>query len=277
MWISVIFDRAFRALRQLCHPQTFGIWVLVAAALVVIGPLGTYASLDFGGRMVFWGLVCSSSVVFGCLAQDLAATFVKPRASYRFDIAVILCMSLLYTPVMLLLIHSMGIDSDGPFRQFGRVLLVVFLATTLIQSLRRVYGPAPELEQSEIDARLKAPEPAKLPVSPTKPPNLNQDCRLRNRLPPTVTGKILHLSARDHFVDVSLEGTLYTLRMRFADAVAEMDGVDGFHIHRSHWVARDAVATHERDNGKIHLVLHNGSQVPVSRNAKARLEEEGVI
>ena len=39
--------------------------------------------------------------------------------------------------------------------------------------------------------------------------------------------------------------------LRFADALNELGNVDGFQIHRSHWVARSAIKDIQRQEGKV--------------------------
>jgi DNA-binding LytR/AlgR family response regulator len=53
--------------------------------------------------------------------------------------------------------------------------------------------------------------------------------------------------------------------MRMADALRELDAHAGLQVHRSWWVAREAVRAIRRDSGKTILELSNGQQVPVSR------------
>jgi len=44
-------------------------------------------------------------------------------------------------------------------------------------------------------------------------------------------------------------------------AIDELGGADGLRVHRSHWVATDAVAGHSTDKGRVFLELEDGSQV----------------
>lgn len=111
------------------------------------------------------------------------------------------------------------------------------------------------------------------PKSEQEPPSP----RLVRRLSPDFAEPILRLSVRDHFVDVvSLTGH-EAIRMRFADAIDEMDTVIGYCTHRSHWVARNAIVGVKRENGKICLELINGDLVPVSRKYKPELEAVGLL
>ncbi|MBD3762204.1 LytTR family DNA-binding domain-containing protein, partial [Rhizorhabdus sp.] len=62
---------------------------------------------------------------------------------------------------------------------------------------------------------------------------------------------------------------------RLRDAIAELNGLDGMQVHRSWWVARDAVRRWHRDGRAFTLELVNGLQVPVARNRVAILRAEG--
>jgi DNA-binding LytR/AlgR family response regulator len=64
--------------------------------------------------------------------------------------------------------------------------------------------------------------------------------------------------------------------MRLADAIRETGMVPGLQIHRSHWVAKDAVAKVHRSEGKLMLELRNGMRLPVSRSYLAAARDAGL-
>jgi hypothetical protein len=97
------------------------------------------------------------------------------------------------------------------------------------------------------------------------PPGAGPRPKLLGRLPEEVSGALLHLSVSDHYVEVATDRGTGRVLMRFSDAIEEVAQVDGLRVHRSHWVARAAVAAVERDNGRTFLTLINGTRVPVSR------------
>ena len=99
--------------------------------------------------------------------------------------------------------------------------------------------------------------------------------RLARRLPPEVQGDILHMSVKDPFVEVNTNNGSASIRMRFRDALDELDGVHGYRVHRSHWVAHRAVQGIEKDQARVFLRLPEGKRVPVSRNYHTTLEEAG--
>jgi DNA-binding LytR/AlgR family response regulator len=70
----------------------------------------------------------------------------------------------------------------------------------------------------------------------------------------------------DHYVRAhGPEGSALIL-MRMRDAVAELDGMAGLQVHRSWWVAREAVERVEKEGDRVRLRLVNGMTVPVARS-----------
>lgn len=89
---------------------------------------------------------------------------------------------------------------------------------------------------------------------------------LLDRLPLELRGPISRLSVQDHYVEVHTDKGRHLLLMRLSDAIGEMAGIDGLQVHRSHWVATGAVRTSVRRDGRLHLNLADGSDIPVSRS-----------
>lgn len=99
--------------------------------------------------------------------------------------------------------------------------------------------------------------------------------RILERLPLKVRGAILALQAEDHYVRVHTDLGSHLLLMRFADAVAEVDGVEGLRVHRSWWVAKGAVRAARMEGRRAVLSLSNGIPVPVTRDAVPEIRRAG--
>lgn len=63
--------------------------------------------------------------------------------------------------------------------------------------------------------------------------------------------------------------------MRLSDALGELEGLEGAQTHRSWWVAKDAVASVARGDGRAALTLDGGAIAPVSRRYAKALREAG--
>ncbi len=87
---------------------------------------------------------------------------------------------------------------------------------------------------------------------------------LLKRVNHSIRGPILSLQSQDHYVEVVTGLGSELILMRLADAIDEVS-TDGMQVHRSWWVARDAVAELARSDGRHELRLKDGRQVPVSR------------
>jgi hypothetical protein len=107
-----------------------------------------------------------------------------------------------------------------------------------------------------------------------KPP----EPKFLDRLPLKLRGgEVWAVEAEDHYLRLHTSKGQDLILMRLADAVAELDGIEGMQVHRSWWVARDAITEARRGDGRATLTLKDGSEVPVSRTYAAELRKRGWI
>ncbi len=118
----------------------------------------------------------------------------------------------------------------------------------------------------EADAKPQTP-----PEEETPPPP--RHAAFLERLPAAIGTELSHLTMRDHYLEVHTRAGQAMLLMRLFDAVAELADYDGFQIHRSHWVARDAVARLAREGRGLFVELSNGVRLPVSRSFRQQVQE----
>ena len=229
------------------------------------GPFGTY-SLDLGSRLSFWTLVIVTSVVMGGWCTRLAHRLVDQRRPWLRDLVIVGLMTTLFGPVLIGLSAEFLSARFSSFADVVHYLQYVAIISLCVTTSRRIVthrrqgtSPDPE-EEPDATAEMPSPDPVREP-------------RLMRRLPEGFAGPILRLTVEDHFVDVIAPQDRHRLRLRFADAVDEMDPVAGFYTHRSHWVARDAVDRLEREGGRLVVVLINGDRVPVSRTYRPQVEQ----
>ena len=88
--------------------------------------------------------------------------------------------------------------------------------------------------------------------------------RFLDRLPPDVGRDVIYLKVSGHYITVVTTAGSGILLMRFADAVAELEGA-GMQVHRSFWVAYRHVTAVEQRDGRTVVCLTGGETVPVSR------------
>lgn len=85
------------------------------------------------------------------------------------------------------------------------------------------------------------------------------------RLPDAIGKKLVCLSMEDHYVRARTEKGDTLLFMRMSDAVDELKGYPGAQVHRSWWVAFDAIDRVVRDSRRHVVKLSGGETVPVSK------------
>jgi DNA-binding LytR/AlgR family response regulator len=113
---------------------------------------------------------------------------------------------------------------------------------------------------------------AQIHAVPAAPP------KFLERLPLKLRGaEVWAVEAEDHYLRLHTSKGQDLILLRLADAVDELAGIEGAQVHRSWWVARDAIADARRGDGRATLTLKDGSEVPVSRTYAKIIREKGWI
>ena len=116
-----------------------------------------------------------------------------------------------------------------------------------------------------------APPPSEPGVAVSTAP-----ARFFERLPPKLRGAALYaVEAEDHYLRLHTSQGTDLILFRLADAITELEGVEGAQTHRSWWVARSAVRSAERAEGRAMLTLPGDVRAPVSRTYAKALREAG--
>ncbi|MEL7708157.1 LytTR family DNA-binding domain-containing protein [Citromicrobium bathyomarinum] len=244
------------------------IMVVLGVVLAVMGPFGSF-QMPLSVRLAYWvGLAVTGYACFrpiGALVTSLGPRLDLP--GWPLWIAACLLASVPVTVAVFWAGQLPGPFSLPSFDNFARtypyVLLVGSGVTVLFHQIERrkavavADAPLPTLTASQVET----------PPAP--------EARFLDRLPAHLGSDLLALEMEDHYVRVhtALGSELILLRMR--DAVAELDGIDGAQVHRSWWVARDAVEDVKRDGRNLRLVLTGGLEAPVSRARIAELKGAG--
>jgi hypothetical protein len=92
---------------------------------------------------------------------------------------------------------------------------------------------------------------------------------LLSRLPNRLGEEIVALEAEDHYLRVHTALGSDLVLMRLSDAIAAIGPDLGLQVHRSWWVADEAIREIIRSEQRSHLKLSNGLLVPVGRTYSA--------
>ncbi len=245
-------------------------WHLAALALAIvllgyIGPFGTYLRMPAGERLAYWALAMAGNWLLA-----LACIFaVLNRLSARLPALIcVLAGGLAAAVPGTLLIAAIEWLFAGAVPA-SLATGELFLATGLLHlALGPVVWRTIELPLlGGAGTPLSAPAAASDDAAPPPP--------LLDRLPAGRRGRLLHLRMRDHYVEIHTDRGSDLVLMRFGDALKELGGIEGMQVHRSHWIARAAVARIVRRGGRTIVRLANGTEVPVSRRHAAALREAG--
>ena len=227
------------------------IWALATGAGTLAGPFGTFEALGWAARALYWGGIAAVAVA---LSLGLHALHRGPLAGtgraggLALDGAYALVLGGGVHAVNSLLFPGWGGWAD--YLWLVGVILAMAVALDLLHWLvGRRAAPA-----------AAAPRPDRAPG-------------LMDRLPPRIRAPLVRIEAQDHYLLIVTTAGRKLLLMRMADAEAMLGGA-GLRVHRSHWVARDAVLGLSRQDGRWRLQTSDGAEVPVSRGYRAAVAAE---
>lgn len=247
--------------RALLVPFVPIIWAVMSVFCIVAAPFGTADGLSLAARAIFWPLMIGAGVLVGAALRVLVQQILCVT-NVLLEITLIAALaSVLLSAPAIWLFDRLIEPPAARLSSFSTVTLYVFLVSVSVSALRHSLRPGGIL----------------VPVRPLPPAARQAGPRLFARLDPEVQAPLLRLQVRDHYVDVVTERGQASLLMRFADAMAELDGVPGLQVHRSHWVAEDAVARVRRERGKHILETRDGAEIPVSKTYLPQAIARGLI
>ncbi|TCM84398.1 LytTR family DNA-binding domain-containing protein [Rhodovulum steppense] len=242
--------------RVLFHPSTLLLWIGLSLLLALGGPFGTYAA-SLSQRLALWPLLAGAGLAGGAalrvvLRHRLPGLGAWQRALVKAGVLT----AVLAVPVFRMA-EGLGpevIERDA-LKGVAEAALGVFGLSLGLSALHIALA-----------RRREAREAA----------TAGADCPLLRRLPAERRGAVIRLSSSDHYVQVVTERGTTQILIRFADAIAELRAVEGLRVHRSHWVALDAVTGTRRAEGRLFLTLSDGTELPVSRRHRAEVEALGL-
>lgn len=247
-WIAALLDPR--------HLRGLGIALVAAIFLALSGAFQT-GEAPAGVRFAYWIAVMLVGAAGGAAVSTLVARggwFDDRPAVQGLIIAVALTVPLTAVIWLASAVAFHRFDLDPASLRF--FVGPVFIVTCAMTALNYFTQRAP----TETHAA-----PAGAPPS-----------RFLDRLPARLRGaQIFAVEAEDHYLRLHTSRGQDLILMRLADAVVELEGLEGAQVHRSWWVARDAVAEARRGDGRAVLTLKDGGRVPVSRAYARALRQAG--
>lgn len=234
--------------------------MLIAIGLLMgfLGPFGSDRIPD-GDRYVYWMICMIGGGLIGITADDLLA----PRIAGTWRrVAVV---SVFMTPVVSLLVMTTEHLLLGGQLDLGSLLRLLWQVWPILLAVTAVRALVWRRPPTQVETR-----------TVIAPPLPEAEAAFRRRLSAKRRGaRLIAIEAHDHYLKVHTDAGAELITLRFADALDELARAHGWRVHRSWWVAAEAVeAVHwRRGGGEIRLA--GGLSAPVSRTYGPLLKEAG--
>ena len=226
------------------------VWTGIAAVVVVLtvaGPFGTDRYLGHAERLVYWSVEAVLTFFCGLASATAAFTaldrvFENPRvAKLLSGLAPAIPVSLIVWLSNLLVFGSSLASLQTYVIMLGNCLVISFAITVIYYQVKQSRQTAESTNSN-----------------PTASPFLK-------RLPVELGRNLLHVSSQDHYVQAVTDRGSHLILMRFADALGELEMIEGIRVHRAHWIAKSAIAKPLKKDGRLYVETTDGETFPVSR------------
>jgi LytTr DNA-binding domain len=257
------------------HRNSYILAIGIGLVMAIIAPLHT-DQIDLLPRLAYWQILMLSGATLGLGITELVERWGRLSRWPWLEVPVI--GTLIALPLTMIVMGTgamfFGAGANGIFRfsyNFGITALISIAITALghaINGNKAAEAPAP----------MRTADTA----TQTTPPPQPEANRFTERLPlPLRTLPIIALQAEDHYLRVHLsardqasaQSTLILLRL--SDAIAELPAEAGAQTHRSWWVAKEAVRSVVKADGRATLTLDHAIEAPVSRSFYKALGDKG--
>jgi len=249
------------AMREMQTPmRSRTVWLIlggVGLMLALSGPFGTIGLLSMPERLVYWPLLVVVTFFTGWFADALIGAGV---AQWGRVARTLLSGMAIAVPVWAEII-GLNLLFFGPRILHDQADLLVLLRDVMIIST---------IIAGLLTFAVPWSHEAEAPTNPGAP-------RLLARLPLDKRGALVSLSVQDHYTEIVTTKGRELVLMRLSDAIAETEGCAGLQVHRSHWVALDAVASARRDGARAVITVTDGREIPVSRNFLPNAKKAGLL
>ena len=233
------------------RPRLWATFLVVVLLFTLTGPLGTILTMNLAERFTYWLVLHGAAwsiAIFCALLADTALNGALHSLLARLIVGSLAAALPIGLAVMLLdrlfLEQPISLTHFLQASAISLPLCLLFCVLTYLTVSREEAGSTVALPRhgSAAEAVNRA-SPAPAPAAAVSTP-------LARRLKPENRGALIRLSAEDHYTEVVTESGRELLLIRFADALGELGEADGMQVHRSHWVAVQAVKGFRREQGR---------------------------
>lgn len=250
---------------------TIELLVMVALGLLIglLGPFGTFDAPP-AQRMVSWVVwLLAGYALFrptGVVASWLCEATGMPR--FAGTLLALVVASVPLTLIITMMAMRMDFAAALRWPGFWTMYLYIWVVSAVVSiAMGVVFGRGAPASETAAPPPAAAPLPEPAPVMPEREaPTLP--------LPPGF-GPVRALKGEDHYVRVIGEAREEMLLMRMRDAIDRLGGAEGLRVHRSWWVAKEAIESVRREGRTAVIVLKGGHEAPVARDMMPALRAAG--
>lgn len=240
--------------------KTYGIGVAMGIFLSLVGAMQTQ-DLPLFKRLFYWvfTMLCGTAIAH-------VTTKVLDRASFLKLWQEILLMFIIITCLISVFIWAFTayyFSFELHIKRLVFYLIPVGIISIAMTGLHFMADQIPH--QSHEIAQ---------PVLEVYSPNAKLMTRLDDRFK---DAEIFAVSSEDHYLRVYTSSGEALILMRLYDAIEELEGIEGSQVHRSWWVAKNAIAEAIKQEGRPAFRLKNNQTVPISRTFLKALRGNGWI
>lgn len=237
------------------------LWLLLTVAAALAGPFGTHAALTPAARFVYWGAVVGAAIG---LYHLFTRAFARETPERRLPLWRHAMVEGAYALTLAALVWGVNGWLFPGWGAFGAYAWLVGIVVTLIVVIRAgVMLLFPGAGRPAAGGPSVSPEAAA--------------ADLLRHLPVEKRAALVRIEAQDHYLLVVTRAGKALVLMRMADAEALLPPGLGLRVHRSHWVAADAVRGRHRDGDRQLIETSDGARIPVSRAQRAAARAAGMI
>ncbi|MEX3016488.1 LytTR family DNA-binding domain-containing protein [Gymnodinialimonas hymeniacidonis] len=237
---------------------------LLAVVIVsLLGPFSTYDRFSLPERGLYWGAVILGSLIPAHLIRSFLRDVV-PGSELKRDVVAVFCIGIVLAPLIWAAnIFLLGDQLATPLFLIEHVI-IVWLICAIPVLVRHQYRNMQEEPEALTEVQRM---PVAVPVEEAP--------ALVRHVEPSVQGPIKRVSADGHQLLIYTAKGEARVRMRFSDALLQLDGADGIQVHRSHWLAFETIKSVTQDGRRYAAILTCGARVPVSPSRLGDLQSAG--
>lgn len=235
--------------------RTLVVAVVAGVFLAVSGAFGT-AGMPSPVRLAYWIILLLLGSLWALwVARHVFARFAADAGPWRGILVTSLAVAAPFTGVVWLA-NLLATGISAGFAATAGLFLISLIISAVVTTINVFLARGAEPPAAAVAA----------------PP------RFLERLPLKLRGaELWAVESEDHYLRLHTSRGQDLILMRLADAMSELEGLEGAQVHRSWWVSRKAIVAARRGDGRATLTLPDGAEVPVSRTYAKALRERNWI